>query len=335
MIRSIQTQFKIIGGTLMVLLMLTASQSLKAQDEGTKESKSVSISTTEDGKVKLQVIQRRGEHETNFEKTYESYEDMQNDPDLEKYGINKDDLTFRFNGGKPQFFFHNGPGKGFWDDEDFDMSRFGDMQKRIEEMMKNFGGNFAFDFDNGHMMDIDSLVNRFQFRNDSGRFFFNGDEIMDIDSLRDALKDRMGQFSFDFGDWEDDGNFGVWSFDHDDDDDTGVRVITRARVVIHSAKEEDKKAAGTDDMESLELRDISFYPNPSDGRFDVELATNSEAPVQIVIIDDEGNEVYNRLGQPSNGAYHFKVDLTHEGKGIYIMKLVQNDKALTKRVVIE
>ena len=92
------------------------------------------------------------------------------------------------------------------------------------------------------------------------------------------------KFDFDFGDWDDD-----------------VKVISRIKVVISSANAEDKEAAGTDDMEGLELRDINFYPNPSDGRFDVELETGSAAAVQVSIIDSEGNEVYNRTGIPKVG----------------------------------
>lgn len=322
----------------ILLLALSMGQPLKAQDQDIRESQSVSISTTENGKVKLKVIQKKGNDETTFEKTYDSYEDMQNDPDLEKYGISKNSLNFGFGGGKPQFFFHNGPGNGFWDDEDFDMSPFMDMQERMKEMMKGFGGNFAFGFDHDQFKELDSLRHKFDFRNDNGRFFFNGEEVMDLDSLRESLRNQFGNFSFDFdfGDWDDDFS-GFWKhdFDHDSGADDDVRVISRVKVMIHSAKEEDKKVVGTENMEGLELRDISFYPNPSDGRFDVELESRSDAPVQVIIVDENGNEVYNRVGKPKDGQYDFSVDLTREGKGIYIMKLVQNNKALTKRVVIE
>lgn len=322
-----------------VVLLLFASFSVhivQAQSENIKESQSVSISTTEDGKVKLKVIQKKGNDETTFEKTYDSHEDMKNDPDLEKYGIGQNSLRFDFGSTQPKFFFHNGPGQGFWDDEDFDMSPFMDMQERMREMMKGFGGNFDFDFGANSFMDIDSLTKRFNFRNDNGKFFMNGEEITDLDSLREAMRDRLGQFQFDFGNWDKDDIPGFWSFNLDQDGDNGdVRVITRAKVMIKSASDDDKKSIGTDKMEGLELRDISFYPNPSDGRFDVDLETKSDSPVQIIIVDSNGNEVFNRVGSPSDGAYQFHVDLTHEGKGIYIMKLVQNDKALTKRVVIE
>ncbi len=322
---------------LTLMLMVSYNYHALAQTENVRESQSVSISNTEDGKVKLKVVIKKGNDETTFEKTYDSYEDMKNDPDLEKYGINTDSFSFRFgsnNGSQPKFFFHSGPGQGFWDhDFDFDIDS---LRSHLKGMMKGFGPNsFSFGFDHDNFMDMDSLMQKFNFKNDNGRFFFNGDEVMDIDSLRKALKDQFGNMVFDF-DFDDD-DFGnkwrSWSSFGDDDDD--VRVISRVSVFIRSARDEDKKAAGTEDMESLELRDINFYPNPSDGRFDVELETGSDAPIYISVIGPNGNKVYDKTGKPVDGKYDFKVDLTDEEKGIYIMKVIQNNKALTKRVIIE
>ena len=124
---------------LMLIMLLTGfGQPAHAQNEDVRQSQSVSISTTEDGKVKLKVIQKKGNDETTFEKTYDSYEEMENDPDLEKYGINTNSFGFNFGGGKPQVFFHKGPGQGFWDDDDFGMGHFRDMREKMEEMMREF-----------------------------------------------------------------------------------------------------------------------------------------------------------------------------------------------------
>jgi len=319
---------------LLLLFMLAGfNQAVYAQGGSIRQGQSVSISTTEDGKVKLKVIKREGNDETTFEKTYDSHEDMQNDPDLEKYGI---DLSTSFSfGGRssatPKFFLHNGPGSSFWDDDDFDVDS---LRNNLGSMMKGFGPNvFSFGFGNDEFMDMDSLVRRFSFKNDNGRFFFNDDEFQDIDSLRDMLKNQFGNMTFDFDtDDDDNGSFRTFRFG---DDDSDVKVISRIKVFVRSAKEEDKEVAGTENMESLELRDINFYPNPSDGRFDVELETGSDATIRIAIIDPNGNEVYNRNGTPSDGQYNFRVDLSSERPGIYIMKVIQNNKALTKRVIIE
>ena len=318
--------------TLLSMSMLCAfSFTANAQDE-MRESKSVSISTGADGKVTLKVTKRVGNDETNFEKTYDSYEDMQNDPDLEKYGVNPN--NFGFGGGasgfgaNPKFFFHNGPGQQFWDD-DLDLDS---LRNRIHSMMRGgFGSSFGFDDD--AFMDMDSLMNSFRFSNKNGRFFFNGEEVMDIDSLREAMRDKFGafKFDFDFGDWQDSFS-GNWDYDHDDEDH---RVITRAQVFVRSARAEDKAVAGTEAMEALELRDISFYPNPSDGRFDVEMETVSDSQIQVIIVDKNANEVFNKLSSPKSGYFNFSVDLSREGKGIYVMKVLQDGKALTKRIIVE
>ena len=320
-----------------LLLSIGVCQSAMAQSENIRESQSVTISDTEDGKVKLKVIIKKGDDETTFEKTYDSHEEMQNDPDLEKYGINVDSFGVgKGFGGQPKFFFHNGPGQGFWDQGDFDMD-IDSLRSSIKGMMKGFGpGAFTFGFDDDNALDMDSLMQRFNFKNDKGRFFFNGEQMEDLDSLREVLKNKFGhmKFDFDFGHWDDDDAFSTFRFDGDGDGDD-VKVISRIKVVIRSANAEDKEAAGTDDMEGLELRDINFYPNPSDGRFDVELETGSADAVQVSIIDPEGNEVYNRTGIPKEGRYDFHIDLSDQQKGIYLMKVVQNNKALTKRVIIE
>ncbi len=330
-------QLKKIAGLLGLVFVLSGGiyQTAIGQSANVRESQSVSISNTEDGKVTLKVIIKKGDDETTFEKTYDSHEDMQNDPDLEKYGINVDSFGFGTGrGAQPKFFFHNGPGQSFWDDDfDFGMD-IDSMRSRLKGMMQGFGPNaFSFGFDADDFMDMDSLIQRFNFKNDNGRFFFNGEEMSDMDSLRSALKDKFSNmmFDFDFGDMDDDA-FSTFRFNSDDDD---IKVISRVKVFVRSANEEDKAAVGTDEMEGLELRDINFYPNPSDGRFDVELETGSDNAIQISIIDPDGNEVYNRTGIPKEGRYDFRVDLSDERKGVYIMKVIQNNKALTKRVIIE
>lgn len=326
--RSIMSYAKILS---LVLLCLSAPTYLSAQSEEIRESKSVNISTTDEGKVKLKVVMKKGEDETTFEKTYDSHEEMHADPDLEKYGI---DLGmgfggsgFSFNGQSPQFFLHNGPGGGFWDDEDFD---FQELRERMKEMMKGFGSG-GFSFDDDSFMDIDSLMSKFHFRHDNGRFFLNGEEIMDIDSLREAMKDQFGNmhFDFDFDGW-DNGSFNSWQ-----DEDGDVRVITRAKVYIRNAREEDKELVGTEDAELLQLNDISFYPNPSDGRFDLAIDAINNDPIQLVIVDDQGSEVYNYTASPKKGLFVRKIDLSKEGKGLYVLKVEQNGKVLTKRILVE
>lgn len=319
-------------GVLATIIFMSTPLQISAQEADVKESKSVSISSSANGKVQLKVVTRKGNDETTFEKEYDSYDDMYNDPDLDKYGI---DLGFPVqgftNGQRPKFFQHKGPGAQFWNDEAFE-AEIEELRKHMGEMMGSFGSaNFFFDFDDQNFMNIDSLMQGFQFKNHNGKYFFNGEEIADLDSLQEALKDRFDNFQFDFDfDGDSDEDFDFWS-NRDDD----VKVIRRAKVYVRTARDEDKTLVGTDAMEDLTLNDISFYPNPSDGRFDLELKTANESPIQLIIVDGEGNEVFNKLKSPQEGFLSERIDLTTEGKGWYILTLMQNGKALTKRIVVE
>ena len=83
------------------------------------------------------------------------------------------------------------------------------------------------------------------------------------------------------------------------------------------------------------MNDINFYPNPSDGRFDLEIDAISDDPIQLIIVDDQGNEVYNSTSSPERGFFEKRIDLSKEGKGLYVLKVEQNGKVLTKRIIVE
>lgn len=331
-----------------LVLLVAAGVPLQAQTESVRESKSVSISTGEDGKVTLKVTIKKGYDTTTFEKTYDSYDDMYDDPELEEYGIAADDLGFgargfSFGSPKANLFFHQGPGMRFWDDDDDDaFSRsfsFGfDLDSLMEQMdqFRSGGGPFSFRFGPNGSFDIDSLMSQFDF--DGGTFMFNGDEFMDIDSLRERMREQFDNFDFDFDfDDEDNGRGGFRSFyfNGDDDDEDNPRVISRVRVYVRSARDADKAKVGADAMDDLKIKDISFYPNPSDGRFSLELETGNQLPVYIKIVGPNGATVYERTEEAVDGYYDFDINISDQGEGIYILQVIQGKSALTKRIIIE
>lgn len=322
--------------SLIMTLLLTVGFNGQAQTESINQSKSVSITTTEDGKVKLKVTTKEGDDSKTFEKTYDSYDDIKGDPDLEKYGIELDGFG-GFGSSNGSFRFGQGGMSPMWDDDSF-MRGFGldSLRSQMRNMMRNgFGGNnFFFNFgdDEPFMMDLDSLGSRYNFNFGNGGMFFNGEEITDMDSLRSALKDKFGSSPFDFNfDFDNDGGFDFHGFNDDD----GVKVISRARVIIRSAKDKDKEIAGTDKMEELEIRDVSFYPNPSDGRFNLEVETGNKGPLQVKIVSPTGEVIYDKVDKSGLSSYNFDIDISDKDEGIYILKVIQNNKALTKRIVIE
>lgn len=340
--RSIKSVFVFMLSALMLVGM-----NAYAQNEEVNESRSVSVSTTEDGKVKLKVTTKTGTDTQTFEKTYDSHEDMKNDPELGDYGISMDDFSFggsgfRFGSPNSTFSFHRMPGMSFGNDDD-DNHFSHSFSFGLDSLMDNLtsfglGSPFSFRYGPGGKIDVDSLVQKFDFDQDGGKFFMNGEEFMDMDALREKLKEQFDNldFDFDFGDWEDRGNdSNIFFFGNDDGDDDHGRVISRARVFIRTARDSDKEAVGANEMKDLQINDISFYPNPSDGRFNVELETGNGEPVQIKIIDPAGAVVYDKRDANAEGKYDFKVDISGHEKGIYILQVIQSNSALTKRIIIE
>lgn len=330
-----------------------------------RQSKSVSISTDDDGKVKLKVTIKNGDDQQIFEKEYDSYEEMQDDPELDEFDIdfeawdigNGRSFSFSRPGGN---LFFNGPGAKFFndstnrfsfffgDDDDADKNFFFDMdedfRERMEELRERLQngavqGFSFFDDDDGFTIDIDSLKRHsFRFDGNGNQFYLNGKKYMDIESLQDALREQMQDMDFDFnidmfGWGDEDGR--VFRWDPDDDEENSFRVIVRTKVAVRSAEEEDLKKVGADQMEDLQIRDISFYPNPSNGRFSVELSTGNDDPVLVKVINPEGAVVYEKSDQLEGGDYDFRIDLSGKRQGIYILQVIQNDRALTKRIIIE
>lgn len=335
--------------TFMLALLVTSGMNVQAQSESVNESKSVSISTGEDGKVTLKVTTKQGNDSKTFEKTYDSYEEMTEDPELEEYGISADDLGFggkgfRFGSPNSNVRISKSPNFSifFDDDEDDDDPKtwshsfnynFDSLSNQIDKFRSSTPFFFHFG-PGGKSMDMDSLMSNFGF-NGKG-FFFGADDFMDMDSLREQMMDKFKDMDFDF-DFDGDEEDGRWthSFQFGNDDDDNPRIISRVKVFVRTARDSDKEKVGSDEMEDLTINDISFYPNPSDGRFELELDTGNELPVYIKIVGPQGDVVYEKNGVSADGFYDYSIDISNQREGIYILQVVQNGRALTKRIIIE
>lgn len=284
-----KSSFHILFMTVLALLFATSMEA-QVQYKSFRESKSVSIYSGKDGTITLKVTTKSGNNSKTFKKTYESYEEMVNDPELEEQGITAGDLDF---GGHHFFGSPHArarvPGIKFF----------------------GYGGNdpwqsFHFGFD------MDSLMSGF-----GRRGFFFGDDFTDVDSLREQLMKRFDDMDF------------------NRDDKAHSKVISKVKVFIRPARTADKERAGADKMKDLLVNDISFYPNPSDGRFDLELETGNNLPVQVRILGPDGESIYQKKTAGTDGSHRFRIDISRQRRGNYILQVIQNGRALTKRIIIE
>jgi len=83
------------------------------------------------------------------------------------------------------------------------------------------------------------------------------------------------------------------------------------------------------------LSDIALYPNPSNGKYSVELNNVLKGNVKISVVDLQGKEVYQENLNNFNGYQKFSVDISQLPKGIYFMKLSNGENAATKRLILQ
>ena len=89
-------------------------------------------------------------------------------------------------------------------------------------------------------------------------------------------------------------------------------------------------------MNEFEEGVINVYPNPSNGKFRIDLPESTNA--QIHILNIQGKEIYPRLpdgqGKKFNANENFEIDLEVE-KGIYFLRLENENGIYTRKIVIQ
>jgi hypothetical protein len=99
----------------------------------------------------------------------------------------------------------------------------------------------------------------------------------------------------------------------------------------------EKKVAATGifnfSNEGLE-NELSVYPNPSDGRFNLYIGVSDIMNSTIMIQDMSGRMVYEKDHNSSESAC-VQMDISNQSKGVYIVVLQLRDKIYSKRVIIK
>ncbi len=113
-------------------------------------------------------------------------------------------------------------------------------------------------------------------------------------------------------------------------------------IVITELNEEEKvelnendPAYKIEDMSELDVINLALYPNPNSGIFELNftLAQRDEVTVRIVSID--GKEAYSEKIENFEGVYNNRIDLTASPTGVYVLQVIQGDRMMTRKIVVE
>jgi hypothetical protein len=99
-----------------------------------------------------------------------------------------------------------------------------------------------------------------------------------------------------------------------------------------------KKAVAPAELESkkeLKLNDLKYYPNPNNGKFKLSFSAGKGEQTAVEIYDQEGKEVYSEAFPQFSGSFTREIDISKFGQGIFFLRVVQGNRTLTKKLLIQ
>ena len=85
--------------------------------------------------------------------------------------------------------------------------------------------------------------------------------------------------------------------------------------------------------ESFELSGVNLYPNPNNGSFSVQF-TPSAQNIGVIVFDMRGRIIYDKKYQ-NNGLFNETIQLDNVQSGVYLVKVQDGSRSLTKKIVVE
>ncbi|MEL6865358.1 MAG: PDZ domain-containing protein [Bacteroidota bacterium] len=97
----------------------------------------------------------------------------------------------------------------------------------------------------------------------------------------------------------------------------------------------DKKGIDMPIINNLAIEQLTIFPNPSMGRFRVRFELLEQGPTQVSLFSGNGQLLYQRNLGNFVGAFDELVDITGQPGGFYFLNIQQNNKSLSKKVIVQ
>ena len=80
---------------------------------------------------------------------------------------------------------------------------------------------------------------------------------------------------------------------------------------------------------------INIYPNPNNGRFDLELNSNQYGKISIKIFNISGQEVYSKNISKNSNLLIKNINLSPFKSGIYQLRIISQNKVMNTKIIIK
>ncbi|NJM79543.1 MAG: T9SS type A sorting domain-containing protein [Flavobacterium sp.] len=85
---------------------------------------------------------------------------------------------------------------------------------------------------------------------------------------------------------------------------------------------------------NFEFQDFALFPNPNKGNFTLSFTSDDLSDIVIDVHDISGRKVYKK-SFANNGTFNQNIDLNDVQKGIYLVSIIDGEKKMVKRIVVE
>lgn len=130
-----------------------------------------------------------------------------------------------------------------------------------------------------------------------------------------------------------------YTFDASDED---KELRTKKSVVIIKNEDNKKKVNKEEELKmsegsgsDLKLTSFTLSPNPAKGVFKLSLSSASKKPLFIEVYDSNGLQVYNDKLVKFSGVYDGVIDISTRAIGNYVLKIKQENKVYTHKLIVE
>jgi hypothetical protein len=112
----------------------------------------------------------------------------------------------------------------------------------------------------------------------------------------------------------------------------------KAHIFMTDLNQKDKAALKSDfdkNEDVLKVEHLDFFPNPNNGKFNLSFKLANKGDTKVSIVNMQGKLVYNQTLTNFIGEYNTEVNISDNAKGVYFVKVEQNEQSIIKKIVLE
>ena len=161
----------------------------------------------------------------------------------------------------------------------------------------------------------------------------------------DILEDMIAEVNEELEEWVtaiDEAEAQLESLNREEDDENEMtRSFQSEDADVWIGDMNDQETEMMEEVYSMEMpdrgipfREINLFPNPNRGQFTFFIDLETRGDAELLVTDSNGKQVYKENIPAAEGRIERNLDVSTNAKGVYFLVIIQNNKSITKRVIV-